>query len=82
MDEIRVGQHADRLLEDEVFRAAVSMADERFVAEWRRAETLQEREQAHARQAALAEVLASLRSIVGSGELAAELERLQSRAGN
>lgn len=64
-DAIREGYAAERILNDPVFQKAVEAADETFVAEWRRAETSQGRERAHAMQAALARVVEELEILMG-----------------
>ncbi len=74
-DPILFGRHAQRILDDDVFRLAVDMADDAFVDQWRRADTPQERERAHALQAALQEVLTQLKIIAGNGEIAAAKNR-------
>lgn len=67
-DPVQEGQVAQRILDDPVFQRAFAEADRRFVDEWRDAETVDVRERAHAKQAALEEVIKQLRTIVGSGE--------------
>lgn len=69
-DTVREGRIARRMLEDDVFERAVDRADETFVEQWRSADTMEEREQAHAKQAALAEVIRQLRIIADDGKLA------------
>lgn len=68
-DKIKEGNVAQRILNDDVFQKAVDMADEMFVDEWRRAETTEERERAHAKQAALVEVQDQLSAIMDRGEV-------------
>lgn len=58
---IQKGRVAERILEDDVFQEALDMADERIIEEWRSAETTEERERAHAQQAALTVVVNQLR---------------------
>jgi hypothetical protein len=70
-DVIAAGRHATRLLEDAVFLDAVKRADSAFVERWRAATTPEERERAHALQAALTEVLVQLYVIAGDGDMAA-----------
>ena len=70
MDEIQAGRQAEMLLSDPVFQLAVERADAAFVEQWRQATTRGEREQAHALQAALAQVLGELEIIVGRGDVA------------
>jgi hypothetical protein len=67
---IEDGHRAALILRDEIFLRAVEAADERFVRQWRYAHTAEERERAHALQAALAEVIKELEVIVGAGEVA------------
>lgn len=61
--EVREGRQARRILEDDVFQKAMRMADEDTVQQWRQAETVEEREQAHAQQAALGIVEKQLRAL-------------------
>lgn len=72
MDEVEIGRQAARILNDDVFKLAVSMADDRFVDMWRTAETPEGRERAHALQAALVEVMKQLEIIAANGEIAAQ----------
>lgn len=69
-DAIKEGRVAARILSDKVFKKAVERADAQFIAQWRDAETVGEREQAHALQAALQQVIIELETIVGRGEVA------------
>lgn len=64
-DAIREGYAAERILNDPVFQKAIAAADEAFVSEWRRAETPQGRESAHALQKALARVVEELEILMG-----------------
>ena len=68
MDTVQDGLAAARILEDPVFQRAVAMADERFVALWRQADTPEARERAHALQAALGQIVNELEVLVGRGE--------------
>lgn len=70
IDEIKDAAVAQRIVDDPVFQRAAEQADDTFVSEWRDAPTIEEREQAHAKQAALQEVIRQLRSIIGDGEIA------------
>jgi len=72
MDEVEIGRQAARILNDDVFKLAVSMADDKFVDMWRHAPTPEERERAHALQSALVEVMKQLEIIAANGEIEAQ----------
>lgn len=66
-DVVKEGRVARRILGDSTFQKAVKMADERFVEDWREAETVEDRERAHAKQAALDAVVGQLKTIADRG---------------
>lgn len=68
-DVVKAGKAAERLLDSDVFQQAVDQADERYVSEWRLAETTEERERTHAKQAALRDVIRELETIRDAGLL-------------
>jgi hypothetical protein len=67
---IEDGHRAEMILQDEVFIRAVTQTDARFVQQWRDAATPEERERAHALQAALIAVVRELGIIRDDGEIA------------
>lgn len=72
------GQHAARLLEDEVLRHASASARERLVAEWLDTDDPLKQRAAWAKIHALEEIATELRRLKADGEFAAEsLRRAQ-----
>jgi hypothetical protein len=69
MDVIEKGHQAQRILNDPVFQEAVQAADDQFVYNWRNAPTIEDRERAHAMQAALQAVVQELEVIVGRADM-------------
>lgn len=69
MDAIEKGNQAQRILNDPVFQEAVQAADEQFIHDWRSAHTVEGRERAHARQAALQAVVQELEVIIGRADV-------------
>lgn len=69
MTDTERGHEAARILGSEVFRDAIAAADAHYVQKWRDAGTPEQREWAHAMQAALADVVMELEVIIGRGEM-------------
>lgn len=67
MDRKEKGRRALALLEDPVFEEAIDMARDSFIEEWRNGDTVKEREAAHAKDAALDDVLRQLRVLAQRG---------------
>jgi hypothetical protein len=70
MDAIDRAERAATILNDTVFQEAVAAVDAQIVEQWRDAERLEDREQAHALQRALQAVIQSLEIFVSRGEYA------------
>lgn len=59
---------AKRLLDDGEFKAAVSQVEENYIAAWKSGKTVDEREVAHHRWAALRDVIAQIKLVFDRGE--------------
>ncbi len=66
-DKIVRGSEADRLLGSELVSEVLDEMDSMYVKKWRKAQTVDEREEAHRRVVAIEELRARLRSISVSG---------------
>lgn len=77
MNTVEKGQHAERLLEDSVLQEAFERAGESYIRVWMDAETTEERENAHHRMRALAEVEKQLRVMVSEAIAEATLAERQ-----
>lgn len=75
------GEEAHRLLESAIFKEAVQDVKDEITRQWYVAETIQEREELHSRQRALASITGALKKIADNGRFAADrlnkLERKQ-----
>ena len=71
-DEIRRGEHAARLLTDDVLKAAFENLDAAYVKAWRAGQTMEAREEAHRMLTALAKLQADLKSMVMTGRITDE----------
>lgn len=82
MDTIERGEHAQRLLDDPVLSEAFELAGASFIRDWMNGETTEEREEAHHKQAALAEVEKALRIFVSEAVAEVENARRQQQSEN
>ncbi len=68
-DIIRRGRQAALFLSDPTFQDAVKEANDTFLKDWKLAETLDEREAAHARVIALEQVVKELGKFESNGQV-------------
>ncbi len=69
------GAHADNLLNSEFFSEILADLEAQWIGAWKRAETVETREDYHRKITVLADLKGSLRSIATTGQL--ERERLE-----
>ena len=69
IDEISRGTTAERILEDEVFKEAVSEVSKRLVEEWSTSHNKERREELWAQQHALTKVVENLATFMQNGEM-------------
>lgn len=67
------GRGAKRILEDPIFRGAVTRLEEAVMESWKKSKSTSGREEAHFRWKALQSVLVDLRSLMEAGALEADL---------
>ena len=75
--DIDEGQNAERLLADDTFQRALKRAVERLKDSWVLADTVEEREQLHARAKAFDYVVVELMTATGDGKHAQHLKTRQ-----
>lgn len=76
---VQRGNDARRLMDDEGFKQVLTDVDESFVQRWRQAETVEERERAHASIGALEEIRKHLRVLDDRGNSAREKLKRENR---
>lgn len=69
-DAIRLAEGIKSILDDEAFKAAVSLAQARIFNEWTTAADFQSREELHAEMKALDRLLESFEELINEGMLA------------
>lgn len=72
---VRLGEAAQGLLDNDALQTAFQRVEQRVIAQWRSADTVQERERAFALVRALDELQHELQTMVADGRYAAEVVR-------
>jgi hypothetical protein len=70
-DPLKLGRDADRLLADETFLRAIQWLEQRYILDWRNANTLEAREACHARISVIADLQTELRKMADTGHFEA-----------
>lgn len=75
-EKVALGQRVKALLADEAFLAAVDLAQDSIIAEWKAAGTTEDREACHAKRVGLEAVVTHLLSLEAQGRaISAAIER-------